>query len=158
MRLSEIVWPIVEPLFEMAFERKAIIDRLRALQDQINFHALKIIVYPTAQEVSHWKRELTAWGNNLAGMQLRMGKQARPMGFELPWKHLYREPFEGDEDGALRFRLQVIHEDYQRPITKPPDEIKTELTGFLRALCDAIGRQQTVGAIVNTLGRPRDMT
>src|ERR1700733_12186639 len=68
-------------LFEMAFERKLVIDRLMSLQDQINSHAIKIIVWPDAQEVPHWKHELTAWGDNLASMWLK-GRPSRPMGFD----------------------------------------------------------------------------
>jgi hypothetical protein len=56
MKIMDIVDAAIEsPLFETAFQRKAIIDRLRGLQFQINAHALKIIAWPDAREVSHWK-------------------------------------------------------------------------------------------------------
>lgn len=152
MTLSEIICPLVEPLFEMAFQRRAIIERLRAYQDQINLHAIKIIVWPDAPEVTHWRRELAAWGNRLAAMDLRTNKRIRPMGFDLAWTHLYREPFELSQR-ALPFRLQVIGNDYPWPITKSPDQIMHELTTFLRAFCQAIGNGEPVNAMVNTLGQ-----
>ena len=83
----------------------------------INAHALKIIVYPDAEEVPHWKRELIAWGNDLAAMQLRGFRGVTPMGFALAWNGLYREPFEGAEDRVLAFKLGQIEREYQRPIT-----------------------------------------
>jgi hypothetical protein len=152
MKIMDIVDAVIEsPLFEMAFQRKVIIARLRDLQFQINDHALKIIAWPDAQEVPHWKRELTAWGNQLARMALRVGKGLRPMGFDLPWKHLYQEPFEPQVDNAVAFSLRAISEEYQRPITKPLPEIVGEYTAFIRPFCQAIGSQQTVGEIVNAL-------
>ena len=108
---------IIDRIDEMAFKRRAIIDKLRALQSPINSHALKIIFYPDAKEVPHWKRALIAWGNDLAAMQLRGFRGVIPMGFALAWNGLYREPFEGAEDRVLEFKLGQIEREYQRPIT-----------------------------------------
>jgi hypothetical protein len=153
MKIREIILDtlIGTRLFEMAFQRKRVIEQLTNLQDQINLHALKIIAWSGAQEVPHWKRELTTWGNDLAGMWLR-GRPSRPMGFDLAWKHLYLEPFEGAEDFALTFRLQRIQQEYQRPITKQPAEIVAEYMTFIRQFCEVIGRGQLTGDIVNALG------
>lgn len=92
----------IDRINEILFKRRAIIDKLRALQAPINSHALKIIVYPDAEQVPHWKRELIAWGNDLAAMQLRGFRGVTPMGFALAWNGLYREPFEGAEDRVLQ--------------------------------------------------------
>jgi hypothetical protein len=153
MKIMDIVDTVIEtPLFEMAFQRKIIINRLRDFQFQINRHAMKIIVWPDAEEVPHWKRELTAWGNDLTAMTLRAGKRSRPMGFDLPWKHLYQEPFDPAPNEAMGLLARIVLEEYQRPVNKPLPEIVAELTTFLRAFCQAIGSQQTVGEIVNALG------
>jgi hypothetical protein len=150
---SEIVDSVLESsLFEMAFQRKVIINRLRDLQFQINRHAMKIIVWPGAQEVPHWKRVLTAWGNDLTAMTLRTGRGARPMGFDLPWKHLYQEPFDPSPNPQMSLLARVVSEEYQRAVDKPLPEIVAEMTAFLRAFCQAVGTQQTVGEIVNALG------
>ena len=154
MKIMEIVDSLIEsPLFEMAFQRKVIINRLRDFQFQINDHVLKIIAWPDAQEVPHWKRELTAWGNQLARMTLRVGRGSQPMGFDLPWKHLYQEPFEPEVNSAVAFSLRAISEEYQRPISKMLPQIVSEYMAFIRPFCQAIGSQQTVGQIVNALGR-----
>lgn len=153
MKITEIVNSLLKsPLFEMAFQRKMIINRLRDFQFQINDHALKIIAWPDVQDVPHWKRELTTWGNQLARMTLRVGRGSRPMGFDLPWKHLYQEPFEPQVDNAVAFSLRALSEEYQRPITKPLSQIVAEYMTFIRPFCQAIGSQQTVGQIVNLLG------
>jgi hypothetical protein len=55
------LWEIIYRIDEMAFRRKAIIDKLRGLQSPINSHALKIIAYPDSQDVPHWRRELIVW-------------------------------------------------------------------------------------------------
>jgi hypothetical protein len=152
MKIMAIVDSVIEsPLFEMAFQRKAIIDRLRGFQFQINAHALKIIAWPDAQEVPHWKHELTTWGNDLAASWLR-GRPSRPMGFDLAWKHLYLEPFEGAEDQALQIRLQHVEAECRRPIAAQPAQIMAEYMAFIRRFCEAIGLGQLTGDIVNALG------
>jgi hypothetical protein len=104
MRLREIVY---DRLDEMAFRRKAIIDKLRTLQTPINSHVLKMIVWPDAQEVRHWKSELIACGDDLAAMRLRRFRSVAPMGLTLAWEHLYEEPF-----AALRSRGEpILHQD-----------------------------------------------
>ncbi|MGD9616993.1 MAG: hypothetical protein AB7H90_17825 [Alphaproteobacteria bacterium] len=138
----------------MAFKRRAVIDKLRALQTPINSHALKIIVYPDADEVPHWKRELIAWGNDLAAMQLRGFRGDIPMGFALAWNGLYREPFEGAEDRVLELKLGQIEREYQRPIAGDRRQIMTELTRFLRSYSESIGQSRFVDPVVNSLGQP----
>jgi hypothetical protein len=145
---------IIDRIDEMAFKRRAIIDKLRALQSPINSHALNIIVYHDADQVPHWKCELIAWGNDLAAMQLRGFRGVTPMGFTLAWSGLYREPFEGAEDRVLEFKLGQIERENQRPITADRRWIMTRLTGFLSSYCEAIGRSEFVDPIVNALGQP----
>ena len=145
---------LIDRIDEMAFKRRAIIDKLRALQSQINSHALKVIVYPDAQEVPRWKRELIALGNDLAAMQLRGFRGVTPMGFALAWNGFYREPFEGAEDRVLQLKLGQIEREYQRPIAQDRRQIMSELTAFLRSYCEAIGQSQFVDSCVNALGEP----
>jgi hypothetical protein len=149
------MWKIGARLDEMAFRRKAVIDKLHALQGPIIDHAVKIIVYPDAPEVPHWKRELAAWGNDLAAMFPRTIRGPRPIGFDLAWHGLYQEPLEGHEDASLRFQLDRIEHEYQRPIGKDRAQIIAELTGFLRSLSLAIGQGQFVYSVVNSIGQPR---
>lgn len=144
---------VVTRLDEMAFRRKAIVDKLRPLQPQITTHALKIIAYPDSAEVAHWKRELIAWGNDLTVMQLRGFRGVTPMGFAMAWQGLYREPFEGAEDRVLQLKLGMIEREYQRPIVKGRNQVMAELTDFLRSYCAAIGRSQFVDQAVAALGQ-----
>ena len=149
------LWEFIYRIDEMAFRRKAIIDKLRALQTPINSHALKIIVYPDSADLPHWRRELIAWGNDLAAMQLRGLRGVTPMGFAMAWNGLYREPFEGAEDRVLQLKLGQIENEYERPITKARGQIVAELTAFLRRFCEAIGQSQLVDPVVNSFeGQP----
>jgi hypothetical protein len=148
------LWEIVYRIDEMAFRRRAIIDKLRALQTPINSHALRIIAYPGSQDVPHWRRELIAWGNDLAAMQLRGLRGVTPMGFAMAWNGLYREPFEGAEDHVLQMKLGQIERECERPISRNQRQILAELTAFLRSFCEAIGRSQFVDQVVNSLGLP----
>jgi hypothetical protein len=149
------LWEIIYRIDEVAFRRRAIIDKLRALQTSINSRALKIIIYPDSEEVPHWRRELIAWGNDLAAMQLRGFRGVTPMGFATAWNGLYREPFEGAEDRVLQLKLGQIEREYQRPITKDRCQILPELTGFLRAFCQAIGQSRFVDPVVDAFqGQP----
>ena len=147
------VWEIVARLDEMAFRRKAIIGKLRALQPQINAHALKLIAYPDHRDAVHWRSELIAWGNDLTTMQLRRLRGVTPMGFAMAWNGLYREPLEGAEDRVLQLKLGMIEREYQRPIIKDRKEIMIELRSFLRSFCEAIGRSQFVDPVVNAFGQ-----
>lgn len=142
---------VIDRLDEMAFKRKAIVDKLRALQPQITSHALRIIVYPDSPYVPHWKHELMAWGNDLTEMQLRGFRGVTPMGFALAWRGLYQEPFEGAEDRVLGLKLGQIERQYQQAITKDRAQIMAELTGFLRPFCEAIGRSEFVDPVVDKL-------
>jgi len=144
------LWEIIYRTDEMAFRRKAIVDKLRALQTPINARILKLIVYPDGQDVPHWRRELIAWGNDLAAMQLRGLRGVTPMGFGMAWNGLYREPFDGAEDRVLRLKLGQIEREYQRAIAKDRTQVMAELTGFLRAFCEAIGESQFVDPVVNS--------
>jgi hypothetical protein len=143
---------IIDRIDQIAFRRKAIIDRLRALQSQINSHALKMIGYSDSPEVAHRKSELIAWGNSLARVRLRGVRSVVPMGFNMAWNHLYREPFEGAEDEVLRLDLSTIELEYRRPIAKTPGQVLAETTAFLRPFCEAIGQGQAVNAVVNGFG------
>ena len=147
------VWEIFTRLDEMAFRRKAIIDKLRALQPQINAHALKLIAYPDSRDAAHWRSELIVRGNDLTAMQLRRLRGVTPMGFAMAWNGLYREPFEGAEDRVLQLKLGMIEREYQRPIIKDRKEIMIELRSFLRSFCEAIGRSQFVDRVVNAFGQ-----
>jgi hypothetical protein len=147
------VWEIVARLDEMAFRRKAIIDKLRALQPQINAHALKFIAYPDSRDAAHWRSELIALGNDLTTMQRRGLRGVTPMGFAMAWNGLYREPFEGAEDRVLQLKLGIIEREQQRPITKDGHQIMIELTSFLRSFCEAIGRSQFVDPVVDAFGQ-----
>jgi hypothetical protein len=148
-------WEIIYRIDEMAFRRRAIVDKLRALQTPINSHALKVIVYPDSKDVPHWKRELSAWGNDLAAMQLRGFRCVTPMGFAMAWNGLYREPFEGAEDRVLQLKLGQIERDYQHCVSKDRRQIMAELTAFLRRFCSAIGDSQFVDPVVDSLrGEP----
>jgi hypothetical protein len=146
------IWEIVTRFDEMAFRRKAITDKLRALQPQINAHALKIIAYPKSPDVPHWRSELIAWGNDLTTMQLRGFHGVTPMGFAMAWNGLYREPFEGAEDKVLRLKLGMIEREYRQPITKDRHRIMIELKAFLRSFSEAIGKSEFVDPVVDALG------
>jgi hypothetical protein len=148
------LWEVIYRIDEMAFRRRAIIDKLPALQTSINSHALKIIAYPDSQDVTHWRRDLAAWGNDLAAMQLRRFRGVTPMGFAMAWNGLYREPFEGAEDRVLQLKLCQIERECQRPVTKDRIQILAELTAFLRAFCQAIGESQFVDPVVNASKGP----
>ena len=147
------VWEFFTRLDEMAFRRKAIIDKLRALQPQINAHALKLIAYPDSRDAAHWRSELIVRGNDLTAMQLRRLRGVTPMGFAMAWNGLYREPLEGAEDRVLQLKLGMIEREYQRPISKDRREIMIELSSFLRSFCEAIGRSQFVEPAVNAFAQ-----
>src|SRR5690242_13219773 len=98
------------------YTRRAVIARLRLQQPQITRLVLQLLVWPDAYEHAHWKHDLVVRGNNLAAMSLRTFRGGRPLGFNLVWRYLYREPFQGVEQRVLSFLLRALSQEYERPI------------------------------------------
>jgi hypothetical protein len=79
-------------VFEMAFQRKVVIEKVRSLQGQIADHLCKIALYPEHRARKHWEKEIQSWLSNLNRNFFNGSKklsQAEYMNF------LWNEPFEG---------------------------------------------------------------
>jgi hypothetical protein len=94
----------------------------------------------------------TGWMGERSGRHVSAPiRGPRPIGFELAWHGLYQEPFEGHEEASLRFQLERLEHEYDRPIGKDRTRIMSELTDFLRALARAVGESSVVYAVVDDL-------
>lgn len=63
MRLKELLldWIIDNALFEMAFERKKAIEKVRSKQMQIARYLVKILAFDAPQIHNHWFKEINGW-------------------------------------------------------------------------------------------------
>lgn len=77
MKIADIVtdWIINTELFEMAYQRKAVIGRVRSLQDEIATHLIKHEYYDVSEETkSHWRSEINAWIGRIQKSKLKGNK------------------------------------------------------------------------------------
>lgn len=58
-------------LFEMAFERKVIFDKIRGLENQINLHLIKIIRYDDEQNFQKHINDLETWLIDIQDLDFR---------------------------------------------------------------------------------------
>lgn len=58
-------------LFEMAFERKVIFDKIRELENQINLHLIKIIRYEDEQNFQKHINDLETWLIDIQDLDFR---------------------------------------------------------------------------------------
>lgn len=58
-------------LFEMAFERKVIFDKIRGLENQINLHLIKIIRYEDEQNFQKHINDLETWLIDIQDLDFR---------------------------------------------------------------------------------------
>jgi hypothetical protein len=84
MRIDEIVALDADndgrqPLHEMAFTRKRIIDAVANYQPRIVEHAIKIIVFPCSRDIPQWRDEIEGWTSYLSSLRVKTNN--KPMGY-----------------------------------------------------------------------------
>lgn len=91
-------------LFEMAYQRKVIVNRIRALSFQIASHVIKIYLYPSNTALRGWEKEIQAWVADLSHMRYDGTKKLKESDY---FKLLYSEPFIGSDIVELVYSMSV---------------------------------------------------
>lgn len=129
MRLREILLDAIinTKLFEMAYQRKIAIDKVRSRQDTIALHLVKLLMFSNNNVVPHWKTEVNSWISELNRIKLK------------PYNHrLYSDNFMQllfDEPlGTSTDTYDFIKEVYRLHNQIPPSNINPEQVNKALAL------------------------
>jgi len=143
MRIDEVLDR--EILTEMTFPRAEVMRRVDSRQEIIALHAIKILCIPTGA-ISHWRRELIAWGNYLAG--LKIARTEAPMGEQLAYLILYKRPFEPDHLTSTVAFIEMAAAEYDIDLNPDVNIVHERLHAFLTSLSERIGTGQKVNDVV----------
>jgi len=91
--IDSIVQALMEiRVFEMAFQRKHVINKTRDLSLHIAQHIAKIALYPEHSARKHWEKEVHDACNSIDDLKYDGNKKLK----ESDYRHLlYEEPYEG---------------------------------------------------------------
>jgi len=92
MRIGEIIvdWLNETVLFEMAYQRKKVIEIISNHQQQIAIHLVKCLYYDVPSGmVDHWIAEINAWLGKINSLKLKNGKK---LSGDVYYALLFREP------------------------------------------------------------------
>lgn len=120
-------------LFEMAYQRKIAIEKVRNLQDTLADHLIKVLIFPHSRSVNHWYNEINSYLTKINIVKIK------PHGERFFDSHLFDilfdEPMGTEED--LTDRIRLIKSEYPRlkmsSITV--DQLKIELMNILNNVC-----------------------
>ena len=115
-RLLDVI--IHSRLFEMAYERDRGLKKLSNLQNQIDMHLLKILMYHENEAVSHWIGKANSWLHQVQNIILKKGKRFSTGTYKLYlWEHLLETIPE------VQRHMNKIYEKYQLPPDQPDAQI-----------------------------------
>lgn len=127
-------------IFEMAYNKKVAIEKVRNLQNQIATHLVKIVIYPESENIQHWKNEVNAWLLSLQKNKLK-GKD-RPLSKELFIKLLFDEPLGAISD--IQDEISML--EYTYPDMKAsiydPYEISSILSYAMLGVCEDMSKNK----------------
>ena len=109
MKIKDIVtnWLIETDLFEMAFQRKIVINKVRSLQLQISKHLIKCLYYNVPDTTKeHWYKEINTWLSDIDEYRLKNNKT---LNGSVYYKLLFREPL-GERTDVTR-KIKKINTD-----------------------------------------------
>lgn len=136
MKITEIVldWITSTKLFEMAFSRKDLINRVSAQDWQVDSHLLKVLMYGKVAAYNHWCQELNAALSGIQRLKLQGNKRlSSDKYFELLWKGFLETPNE------VQDHMSEIDREYSRSfklINYNPNEVHKEALQIMQKVCD----------------------
>lgn len=97
MRATEILGG-GEILTEMAFPKKIAEGKIRAKEETINLHVIKLLAFEVEEGTkAYWRKEIYAETRFLSGISMRVGNKARHVTATEYFALLYTEPFGQNE-------------------------------------------------------------
>lgn len=134
MRKRTILETIIDVLsesyiFEMAFERKQVINKLINLQDVIPFHVLLVCHFPDSRDVPHWLGEIKG---NLSAAERAIRKLKTK---SLDYKTIYGIFVDGPLGEWKDYLLYVEDIEKKGMKVSPEAEVYTRAMRILEHIC-----------------------
>jgi hypothetical protein len=76
-------------LFEMAFERKVIIEKCRSLSAQICFHIVKLTCFDNPNDVRGHLKSLDGWLDDIYSQKLKTPKKNKKLDADIYYKEIW---------------------------------------------------------------------
>ena len=76
-------------LFEMAFERKVIIEKCRSLSAQICFHIVKLTCFDNPNDVRGHLKSLDGWLDDIYSQKLKTSKKNKKLDADIYYKEIW---------------------------------------------------------------------
>jgi len=100
MRIVEIANYVLDELskttiFEMARDRRDVIEKVRGMTDPIIDHLIYLYLYPNSINKTHWFNELNTFLEKIDRLYLKPSGKRKLTGNDY-YQFLFREPLEGD--------------------------------------------------------------
>jgi len=123
-------------IFEIAFQRKHIINKTRDLSVQIASHVAKIALWPDYQARNHWESELHHLCKDISQMSYDRSKKLTKDDYH---KLLYKEPYENTDfvDNEAKTSIRVD----KMPDHKWSNEHKQNLEGKIKGVYNDLSNQ-----------------
>lgn len=143
MKISDVIgdWFLSTPLFEMAYNRKRVIEGITNLQDQIAIHLVKHVYFDASDETkAHWEAELNTWLRKIRRLKLKNGKM---LGGDVYYRLLFEEPL-GERINVEDVISDVMVDDSMADMdtTMTIGELHQRLESIIRKLSFDISNQK----------------
>jgi hypothetical protein len=127
-------------IFEMAFEKKQVMDKSRNLQNQIASHLVKLSMYNKSEYINHWSNEVNAWLDDIQDNWFKGTN--RPLNEKDLFNILFLEPLETIEE--VQRYMNKAYKNYPNLQIDQPSaaEINKKLAWQLQGICHDIARKQ----------------
>lgn len=139
-------WLSDTSLFEMAYQRKEVINKIRNLQDEIATHLVKHEMYDVPVETKkHWQAEINAWCGKIHKLKLKNGKK---LSGDMYYTLLFSEPLgertdiegiidtidiiDGMDEFDKNLSISELHERLEKIIHKISYDISTGTIKHIR--------------------------
>ncbi|CAM6055309.1 unnamed protein product [Sphagnum tenellum] len=148
-----------EILTEMAFEKKVAEGKVRAKEETINLHVIKLLAFDVEEVTKvYWRKEIFAETRFLSGISMRVGKKARHITAAQYFALLYTEPFDQNELPYTQALIDVAESKAEQggsPMqrnNRPISDIATMVRQFQIALCPLLAAGNGGGELLARLG------
>ncbi len=152
MRVDEI-------LLEMAFPKKVVEGKIRAKEETINLHLIKLLAFDVAESTKvFWRKEILAETQLLAGYSMRLQKGVRRLTAKEYYTLLYAEPFEQNEEPYTQglIRMAATKADQANTPLRRNARSALDIAAAVRKvqtrLCDALHDGDDGSAILQGVG------
>ena len=123
-------------LFEMAFDRKIVINKLNSLQDVLSFHVLLVCQFPESRDVPHWKGEIK--GQISIAMRAIRGLKTKKLDYDT----IYNILVEGPIGEWTDYLLDVERMNEKGLVTKPDANVHTRAIRILEHVCMDLSKSE----------------